>query len=182
MFQALLFFFPNFIWNILNVHSGINLKQFKKLSDDTLSKGREDYEKAIENIAKTLHKWIGIYKPYKRNKTQVDEAKSKLARVFCLYCNKREGTYLTGLFLFTKVLYVANATIQFYILNAFMGPGFSLYGYEYIRSLHAGTLMKESPRFPRITLCDYEIRQLQNVQRYVLRCNSLWKADGKWKI
>ncbi|KAL4217047.1 hypothetical protein ACF0H5_023503 [Mactra antiquata] len=166
--QALLFHTPNFIWNFLNYHSGLNLRKVRDLADETQSKNPKERQDAIEAIANVIHKWIKVSKPYKTNR--VHQAKSKVAQVFCFYCSKRQGTFITGLYLVTKMLYLVNVIGQFYLLNAFMGTGFNLYGYEYIHALSTGALIKESPRFPRITLCDFEIRQLQNVQRWTVQC------------
>lgn len=167
-FQAFLFHFPNFIWNLLNVHSGLNLGKIRALADETQCSDRKERYKVIQNIAKHLQHWVEIHRQYKHN--IVARAKAKFSHMFCLYCNKREGNFLTGLYLCTKILYLANAIGQFFLLNSFMSMDYGMYGFEYIRMMRDGVPMKESPRFPRITLCDLDIRQLENIQRWTVQC------------
>lgn len=162
-FQAFLFHFPNFVWNLLSVHSGLNLGKIRALADDTQCGDPKKREEVINNLAKHLSRWLDIERQYHHN--IVTRAKAKVSRLFCFYCNKREGNFLTGLYLSTKVLYLANVIGQFFMLNSFMGMDYGMYGFEYIRMMRDGVQMKESPRFPRITLCDMDIRQLQNIQR-----------------
>jgi hypothetical protein len=51
-----------------------------------------------------------------------------------------------------------------------MSMDFSVYGFEVARSLlHTGEF-KESYRFPRVTLCDFQIRQLHNIQNWTIQC------------
>ncbi|XP_045179070.2 innexin unc-9-like [Mercenaria mercenaria] len=167
-FQAFLFHFPNFIWNVLNLNSGLNLGKIRALADQTQCGDPKEREKVVENISKLLQRWIEIQRQYKHN--FVARAKARFSHVFCFYCNKREGNFLTGLYLCTKVLYIANVIGQFFMLNSFLSTDFGMYGFEYIRMMRDGVPMRESPRFPRITLCDMDIRQLQNIQRWTVQC------------
>ena len=47
--------------------------------------------------------------------------------MFCF--NKRQGTYLTHFYIFIKALYVVNAVLQFFMMNAFLSHDLGLYGY-----------------------------------------------------
>lgn len=64
-------------------------------------------------------------------------------------------------------MYVANVIGQFYLLNGFLGMDFNSFGYNVLEGLQESKNWRESPRFPRVTLCDFRIRQLQNIQRFV---------------
>jgi hypothetical protein len=59
---------------------------------------------------------------------------------------------------------------QFFILNAFLSTDYNLYGFEILSKLGSDETWKESPRFPRVTLCDFRIRQLQNIQTWTVQC------------
>ena len=88
----------------------------------------------------------------------------------CFLCSKRDGTYLTGLYLFVKLCYVINVIVHFFLLNAFMGDWYNLYGFEVLDGLANDRYWRDSPRFPKVTLCDFEIRQLQNIQMHTVQC------------
>jgi len=163
LFQAFLFKFPNVMWKMLNGGSGLNLDKICKLADETQYGAPDDRKTAIENMGFFLDRWLLTHRQYKHN--FVARAKAKVSRVFCFLCNKREGTFLTALYLCIKVLYIANVIGQFFLLNAFMATDYNMYGFEYINMMNTGESMRESPRFPRVTLCDFRIRQLQNIQR-----------------
>jgi len=52
-----------------------------------------------------------------------------------------------------------------------MGPNFNIYGFDVIRDIFNGRDFWESPRFPRITMCDFVIRTLgENNQRNTIQC------------
>jgi hypothetical protein len=52
-----------------------------------------------------------------------------------------------------------------------MGHNFwSAYGFEVMDGLTNEWEIRESYRFPRVTLCDFDIRQLANVQRWTVQC------------
>jgi hypothetical protein len=70
-----------------------------------------------------------------------------------------------------KLLYIANAIGQLFLLNIFMGRGFSLIGIEAIQHWMNGHDMDAVERFPRITMCKFIIRTLgDNIQPYDVQC------------
>ena len=160
-----MFKFPNVLWKMLNGGSGLNLDKICKLADDTQWGAPDDRKSTIQNMAFFLDRWLLTHRPYKHN--MVARVKAKVSRLFCFMCNKREGTFLTALYLSIKVLYLTNVIGQFFLLNAFMSTDYNVYGFEFIKMMQNGESMRESPRFPRVTLCDFQIRQLQNIQRYL---------------
>jgi hypothetical protein len=85
-------------------------------------------------------------------------------------CGRRRGNYLIALYLLVKVLHVVNVLGQLFILNAFLGQSFHIYGLDVLKSAVSGEDWTTSPRFPRVTMCDFKIRRLGNVQRYTVQC------------
>lgn len=64
-------------------------------------------------------------------------------------------------------------TGQLILLNEFLTDDFNIYGYDVlvITIFWAGKDWSlNHSRFPRVTLCDFDIRQLSNIQRYTLQC------------
>lgn len=98
--------------------------------------------------------------------------KQKLAKHSCLVCGRRYGnTYITACII-TKTLYFVNAFVQYFALNAFLGEDFAAWGFQIINGLadENPDYLKSSPRFPRVTLCDFQIRQMMNVHRWTVQC------------
>ena len=97
--------------------------------------------------------------------------------------------YMTVMYLLAKSMYLANVVGrvergghpdahragQFRLLNWFMLPAqtteyTSFYGYSALLSLMNGTEWGESGMFPRVTICDFDMRKLGDVQRYSVQC------------
>ncbi|VDO05672.1 unnamed protein product [Rodentolepis nana] len=93
-----------------------------------------------------------------------------LARSCCFWFGKRYGNYLICLYLITKALYIFNVVGQFFLMNRILGTNYTFYGLDLIRDIAEGYLWEESGNFPRITLCDFEIRKLANSHRYTVQC------------
>ena len=96
-------------------------------------------------------------------------------------------------------MYLMNVGGQFFLLNAFVGRNYGLWGYQVLRALVMGEnwqvidrfflilmscficfkvlfvkhffAFQDSPVFPRLTLCDVPIRRLGDVPRYTLQCH-----------
>lgn len=80
------------------------------------------------------------------------------ASFFLLRACKTHGIFLTVLYLFTKLLYIANVALQFVILNAFLGPQYTFWGAGILSDLWNGREWNESGHFPRVTMCDFNVR------------------------
>lgn len=88
-------------------------------------------------------------------------------------CSRRRGNYLLIIYLFTKVLFICNVILQLFLLNKFLGNDYSLFGIEVLSNLLFQPTKEgyESPRFPRVTMCHFQIRFLgDNIHDYVVQC------------
>ncbi|XP_048772745.1 innexin unc-9-like [Ostrea edulis] len=169
VFMAFLFKVPCLVWRMLNSYSGLNLEKIVNMSAGTQTAEPKKRDETVKHIAVYIDRWLETHRQYNYN--FMVRMKQKASKICCIMCNKREGTYLTGLYMFVKILYCVNVICQFFILNAFMGHGFySAYGLEVLQGLANNWEINESPRFPRVTLCDFDIRQLQNLQRWTVQC------------
>lgn len=78
---------------------------------------------------------------------------------FLMY-GKRYGSYITGLYVVTKLLYVVNVVGQFFLLNRFLGfPDYNFWGFQVLSDLAIGRPWEESGHFPRVTMCDFEVSE-----------------------
>lgn len=165
--QAIMFKFPNFIWTSFNTFSGINIKKVVQLALQTQLDGEEDREKNMRYTAEYVHRWLKSYRHF--DSSPLANFQSKVfSIVFCF--GKRSGRFLTRLYLFVKLLYLINVLVQFQILSAFLGFNFWGYGADVVRMLQDDAPMEDLDNFPRVGMCDFQIRQLQNIQSHTVQC------------
>ena len=74
-------------------------------------------------------------------------------------------------YLLIKLVYVINAVGQLFLLDAILLNNYHLYGVFIIERLLKGTdWTLLDGRFPRVTLCEFEIRHQSRVHYYVVQC------------
>ncbi|KAL4217041.1 hypothetical protein ACF0H5_023497 [Mactra antiquata] len=168
LFMAFLYKAPNIIWHLLNTKSGINLNKICDMTDNIHYGKPEEREATMVQIAKYVDRWLRENRNYHRN--FVVKMRQKLSNVFIFCFAKRDGYFLTGFYLFVKILYCFNCVSQFFLLDSFLAMDFGGYGFEIISYFNEHGEWKETPRFPRVTLCDFKIRQLENVQSFTVQC------------
>ncbi|XP_014770299.1 innexin unc-9 [Octopus bimaculoides] len=162
LFMATLFKTPDMVWRFVNSMSGIRLKKIIALAQSSLLESPEKYKMNIRNIACFIDMWLeGCWK---RKLHRVVTIKGRNLNVSWLPFSKKEGTYFISFYIFVKFLFTVNVIGQFFLLNAFLSDNFT--PYDIFRTIPS----KGSARFPRVTLCDLELRQLQNIHLYTLQC------------
>jgi len=78
---------------------------------------------------------------------------------------------LTIGFLFYKLWNLLHSVGQFIVMNRLLAPHYSMWGFDIIRDLANGQHWQESGVFPRVTLCDFQIRHFGNqVNRHTIQC------------
>ena len=109
-------------------------------------------------------------------KTQEDQDKGvdRFTSSLELYLNSSQNIPIgyTSTYLTVKLLYIINTISQFFLLNAFLSFPFTTHGMVGLRRLFASEHLFESPRFPRVTMCDFMTRHLGSNQHwYAIQCN-----------
>jgi hypothetical protein len=141
--------------------SGINVKSV--LNSAALVKKKFDKGTRNAQVAKAANHLVEALEMQRELKQQ--SGFSPLSNL-----GKRNGIYLTLLYLFTKLLYVLNVVLQFVILNAFLGPQYTFWGIGILQDLWMGREWQESGHFPRVTMCDFNVRVLGNIHRWTVQC------------
>lgn len=91
--------------------------------------------------------------------------------MLCCTVGRRSGNYLAFGYIIVKLLYIANAVGQLFLLNVFLGSGFQWYGLEVLKKWFYGQEIEAVERFPRITMCRFILRTLgDNIQPYDVQC------------
>jgi len=93
-----------------------------------------------------------------------------IAKLCCLVGGKLYGNYLISGYMAVKLLYVAGAVGQLFLLDSFLRIDYPMYGLRVVEQLIRGQDWGYSERFPRVTLCEFEIRYQSRVHNYIVQC------------
>ncbi|ELT95954.1 hypothetical protein CAPTEDRAFT_186678 [Capitella teleta] len=177
LLQAIMFYAPIFIWRSLNSKTGINVNaivesaELYQRSDDL-----EERTKTLNFTVRLMDRYLGyrkhiIQRGFLNNFRDCQiGVQSCFSRLCCCCCGKKFGNYMSVLYIIIKVWFLLNAVSQFLILDAFLGHDYHFYGIHAIRSWLDGVDFGLAKRFPKVTLCDLDVRRLGNVQKYTVQC------------
>ncbi|XP_023933039.1 innexin unc-9 [Lingula anatina] len=166
LIQALLFHLPSVFWRSLAPRTGIDVHLIVTSMNGLHSVDQEERKAVTASTAEHLSRYFRI------NQRRLDTARNKFfAKKWCACFCDRHSNYITRVYFFIKFLYAVNAIGQFFLLNAFLGSAYHLYGFDVISDLTKNLDWTSSGRFPRVTLCDLNIRRLGgNIHRYTVQC------------
>lgn len=169
--QAMLFFSPCILWRFLNKRSGINIAAIIEASQACQRAiYNETRDKTVRYMVSQIDGYLMSHKSHKKDCWT--RLKQGFAKYCCLCCGKFSGNYLTCTYLITKLVYIVNSVGQLFVLDIFLGMrrDYHLYGIFVIARLIRGEDWTSSERFPRVTMCDFKIRQQVNVHNYTVQC------------
>ncbi|KRZ79807.1 Innexin unc-9 [Trichinella papuae] len=158
--QALLFYLPNMIWNFCNWKSGIYVKPILQLARDAAFIDIQKRETFIQLLSRYLKRCISHHEEMRRHPR----------KLLCFKMCRISGSYLTYLYLFIKLLYVINVVLQFYLMNHFLGTNYQFWGLEILLDIAREREWSDSGHFPRVTLCDFDVRTMGNIHTHTVQC------------
>jgi innexin len=156
--QAFLFYVPTAIWRTLNWQSGVNIRNVVQVLNENST---VDVKKRKSTVATLGQHLVQVLFRDDRND---DSVWKRMKNSF------EAESYLTVVYLIMKLLFVVNIFGQFLLLDAFLGPKYHLYGYQMLKDLWQGFSWKESGHFPRVTFCDFKVRDVGHVRPYTVQC------------
>ncbi|CAF4220378.1 unnamed protein product [Rotaria sp. Silwood2] len=173
LFMALCFYFPRMLWRSLNNKSGLDIEKLvdAALRQEQQVNQRAEREKTINHITNSIR--VYIENRY-TSPTQLDYRGKNCFQQFCysltFWRHHHLSSFIVLLFTFIKFLYLFNSLVQIFLLNAFLGNDYLLFGFKVIVKFIRGLDWGESKRFLRVTLCDFHIREVGIVHRYTVQC------------
>lgn len=169
LFQALLFQLPNTIWQSLNSKAGVDIRSIIDAGSMLQSIDQsQNREKLLEYMIRQITGYLGSTPD--RRKGRLAKTRQFVAENIFWFCGRSYGTYLVGTYMTVKFLYMLNAILQLVILNAFIRRDYNIYGFEVIQQLLGNEEFAMNLRFPRVTWCDFKVRQLKTVHHHTVQC------------
>uniref|UniRef100_A0AC34QBQ3 Innexin n=1 Tax=Panagrolaimus sp. JU765 TaxID=591449 RepID=A0AC34QBQ3_9BILA len=155
---------PSLLWKHFSDYSGIRIQQIIKLASDA-NNIKPDIKAA--NIRSLCVHLQGALRFHRR----LQKRHIKPHRFLRMFNIQYSAYYVSLLYLVTKFCYLVNVAIQLYLMNRFLGTAkHAFYGFGAIIDLINGTTWEQSGMFPRVSLCDFEVRVMGNVQDYTIQC------------
>ncbi|KAL3118165.1 hypothetical protein niasHT_001939 [Heterodera trifolii] len=162
--SALMFHLPALCWRMLSNQSGLQVSVVLGVACQEENVDPEVRDRTIDVMARHIDDALR----YQRDLI----ARSRGVFLFALInVGRIYGAYVTLLYSMCKLLHLVNAMVQFYFLNRFLETSdYPLFGGHVIYDLFRDREWQDSGRFPRVTLCDFEIRVLGNIHRHTVQC------------
>ncbi|MCP9265587.1 Innexin [Dirofilaria immitis] len=167
--SAIMFHMPSTIWRILSTQSGLNMSLVIQLASQDQNVDPLIRDHSVEVLTRHIDDALKYQRDYgSRNKSVYLFAVLKLGKIY--------GAYVSVVYLFVKSLHLCNVILQFIMLNNFLETSnYPFFGGHVLYDLIMGREWHDSGRFPRVTLCDFEIRVLEWRHAFVtkfLECES----------
>lgn len=162
-FQAMFFYLPYMFWNLVNWQTGFDIHGICS-----------EAEKATEMDPKDQKRFMDSLTQYVRQTLMIEK---EVGNRCCFGCwnitATHYGFYVVSVHILMKVLFLCNAVLQIFFMNSILGTEDSLdssYGLWTFFNMLKGVQWEKSGIFPRVTMCDFEVRVLGNLHRYTVQC------------
>ncbi|GMT10764.1 hypothetical protein PFISCL1PPCAC_2061, partial [Pristionchus fissidentatus] len=165
LLQAFLYYVPCLMWRLMSDKSGIRLNDIVQMATEKENIEPDYRIRTIESLSRHIESAL------RYQHTATSRTQYTMHRVLKCFNMRYYESYVTGLYLATKIMYVGNILTNLVLVNKFLETDEShVYGYSVLRDLLFGKSWQESGNFPRVTLCDFEVRVLGNTQRHSVQC------------
>lgn len=156
LLQAVFAYLPVFFWKYAINKSSVNVQRLISSAKLTaFSDEKDERKKSLNTVCSMLQR----YESSRKNRSSQKNIFSTKRSYFLFAC------YLTY-----KVTCLSSIILQLIALNLFLRNDFYSYGIDFARYVFGTSNWVQSYRFPRVTMCDIEIRRLGNVNTYTLQC------------
>ncbi|MCP9264662.1 Innexin [Dirofilaria immitis] len=162
--EAACFRLPSLVWKYMAGHSGIKLHEIVKLSSDPNNIKPEIKKANIKSLTLHLHGALRFHRRLRKKQIHPH-------RYLRLFNIPYTASFVTYTYVLTKLLYLFNACVQLLIMNRFLETDrYNWYGFGAALDLLNGTTWEQSGMFPRISLCDFDVRVMGNIQEHTIQC------------
>ncbi|KAH7725716.1 INX-11 protein [Aphelenchoides avenae] len=164
LMQAACFRAPSLLWKILSINQGIRVHDIVKRATDPSNMEENSRAKNMDVLTKHISHAL-------RFQDRVSRKQLLLHKTLKFLNVTYSACFISFMYLVTKALYLVNVLAQLYLMNKFLETDkHHWYGLGVIRDLVNGVAWESSGYFPRVSLCDFEVRQVANIQKYSIQC------------
>uniref|UniRef100_A0AC35U7P3 Innexin n=1 Tax=Rhabditophanes sp. KR3021 TaxID=114890 RepID=A0AC35U7P3_9BILA len=165
LFQAACFKAPAFIWKYFASQSGMRVGEILRLATDPQNSNPEIRKANVHSLSTHLQGALRFHKRLKLKKLVPH-------RYFRFLNLKYSGYYVTFIYFFAKLGFLINNIIQLKLLQTYLIPeSTQAFGYDAIvKLLTSNSTWEESGVFPRVSLCDFEVREMGQRQMHTVQC------------
>uniref|UniRef100_A0A1I7T571 Innexin n=1 Tax=Caenorhabditis tropicalis TaxID=1561998 RepID=A0A1I7T571_9PELO len=164
LLEAACFRLPSLLWKYLAGHSGIKINEIVKLSSDP-NNIKPDIKKA--NIRSLTVHLQGALRFHRR----LQKKQIRPHRFLWIFNLPYSAFFVTSMYLCTKFFYLTNVCLQLAFMNQFLETDkYKWYGFGALIDLLNGTTWEQSGMFPRVSLCDFDVRVMGNMQEHTIQC------------
>ncbi|KAI6235166.1 Innexin family-containing protein [Aphelenchoides besseyi] len=165
LFQAACFKFPTLIWRYFAGQSGMRVGEVLRFA--TNEANTEPATRSSNIYALRVHLQGALKFQYRLTRRKLTP--HKILRFLNF---KYASYYVAMIYLISKACFLANVLIQIDLLNRYLVPNASkLFGFYAWRDLWYGNrTWEESGLFPRVTLCDFVVREMGQTQTHTVQC------------
>ena len=174
LIQAFFFYAPSMVWNGLNQKSGVDADDILDTAQ-CLPTRRNGKKKLRKLLVAQFDRFLTGRRSDRKGEDCTINCKDLVSNTCCRCCAHYGGNYLVILYLVTKLLYIGNIVAQLFILNGVLNTDFNRFGAQALEGFFTTGETEEhilgnTKTFPRVTLCDFRVRRLGNIQRYTVQC------------
>lgn len=172
LLQSALFLVPRIVWRSLNDKCGIEIVNYVDAATkyETLEKYAER-EKIMDFLSGHIGTFIQAKASFKQQKTKITYKIKRVFSYILFWTGKRFGNYLIILYIFSKLLYLLNVFGQLFLMTRLLGiANYHYLGFEILNRMAKGADMISNHYFPKVTHCDFKVRELGDDHQYTVQC------------
>jgi hypothetical protein len=156
------------MWQFLNSIGAIDIKS----TVETAKKRSTEHDDAkrqlgLDIVVNQINLPIKYSDLYRNSKTPQDKLFRQ--RIVGKMSRARFTFPITYFYLGLKLLFIANSCVALFVTNNFVQKNFYRYGIDLLKAAPDDD-MASSDMFPRVTMCDIDVRRLGHVQQYTMQC------------
>ncbi|ETN87100.1 innexin unc-7 family protein [Necator americanus] len=168
LLEAACFRLPSLLWQYLAGHSGkllwIKIHEVVKLSSDPNNIKPEIKRANIKSLTTHLQGALRFHR-------RLQKKQIRPHRFLWMFNLPYSAFFVTSMYLCTKFFYLSNVCLQLLLMNKFLETDkYAWYGLGAMVDLINGTTWEVSGVFPRVSLCDFDVRVMGNVQEHTVQC------------
>ncbi len=128
-------------------------------------------EKIMDFLSNHIGRFINAKYSYRSEKHDTRVKFKRAASYICFWTGKNFGNYLLILYLFCKLMYLANVVGQLFLMSILLGiKNYHFFGFEILSRMGKGVDLVRNDYFPKVSHCDFKIRELGNDHHYTVQC------------